>query len=199
MSVGNRNRATLKEVQEAIQEVLTPDFFKSLVKYSIHRLYYKFDIKYDLNKGIRGITIEDIIQDTLEALLKEGRRNWYKDKFPDIKSQIISSLDSVIYNTVKKHFEKLSVTYELFDNEEIETNDNKEYENLLEICINELTKLNATDEEILLFEPYIIQKMKRQDLSDFYGISTNELTNLKKRLDRKLPLLKSKLIELGYE
>jgi len=36
-------------------------------------------------------------------------------------------------------------------------------------------------------------------LSDSFGISLNELTNIKKRLDRKLPLLKTKLKELGYE
>ena len=41
--------------------------------------------------------------------------------------------------------------------------------------------------------------MKRQDLSDLFGISLNELTNIKKRLDRKLPALKAKLKEFGYE
>lgn len=51
---------------------------------------------------------------------------------------------------------------------------------VFELCNEELKRLNSTDEEILLFEPYIIQGMKRQDLSDLFGISLNELTNIKK-------------------
>lgn len=140
-----------------------------------------------------------MIQETLESLLKNDGRNWYKDKFSDIRLQIISSLDSVISNTVSTHLEKDSKTFEIFDNEEIEIADNQEYEDLLSVCIEELKKLNSTDDEILLFEPYIIQEMRRQDLSELFGIPLNELTNIKKRLDRKLPLLKMKLKELGYE
>lgn len=199
MSVGNREIATSEEICVAIQEALTKEFFELLLKHSLIRLDSVFHIKYDFEKGIRGIMVEDIIQETLESLIKDGGRNWYKDKYDDIKLQIISSLDSVISNTVSTHLEKNNNTFEFFDNEEIENTDNEEYDNLLEICHDELKRLDCTDEEILLFEPYIIQGVKRQVLSDLFGISINELTNIKKRLDRKLPLLKTKLKELGYE
>jgi len=199
MRVDNRDIATSEETLFAIQNALTKEFFDALVKYSLKRLNTHSGIKYNFEKGIRGIMIEDMIQQTLEGLIKEGGRKWYKDKFDNIKSQIISSLDSVISNTVSTHLEKDNITFEIFENEEIETIENEEYEQMLNICIEELKNLNSTDDEILLFEPYIIQEMKRQDLSDLFGISLNELTNIKKRLDRKLPLLKIKLKELGYE
>jgi hypothetical protein len=197
--VDNRDIATSEETLLAIQNAITKDFFDTLVKYSLKRLYTHSGIKYNFEKGIRGIMIEDMIQQTLEGLIKEGGRNWYKDKFDDIKLQIISSLDSVISNTVSTHLDKDNKTFEIFENEEVEFADDEEYNSILEVCHEELKRLDSTDEEILLFEPYIIQGMKRQDLSDLFGISLNELTNIKKRLDRKLPLLKAKLKELGYE
>lgn len=199
MGVNNREIATSKEICAAIQEAITKEFYELLVKHCLIRLRSVFHIKYNFEKGIRGIMIQDMIQETLESLIKEGGRNWYKDKFEDIKLQIISSLDSVISNTVSTHLEKDNKTFEIFENDEIEIIDNEEYNNLLEICHEELKRLNSTDDEILLFEPYIIQGMKRQDLSDLFGISLNELTNIKKRLNGKLPLLKTKLKELGYE
>lgn len=199
MRVDNRQIATSDETCVAIQKALTKEFYESLVKHSLIRLSSVFQIKYNFEKGIRGIMIEDMIQETLESLVKEGGRNWYKDKFEDIKLQIISSLDSVISNTVSTHLEKNNKTFEIFENDEIEIIDNEGYDNLLEICHEELKILDSTDDEILLFEPYIIQGMKRQDLSDLFGISLNELTNIKKRLDRKIPLLKAKIKGIGYE
>jgi hypothetical protein len=199
MSVDKRDIATSEETLLANQNALSKEFLDTLVKYSLKRLYTHSGIKYNFEKGIRGIMIEDMIQQTLEGLIKDGGRNWYKDKFDDIKLQIISSLDSVISNTVSTHLDKDNKTFEIFENEEVEFTDDEEYNSILEVCHEELKRLDSSDEEILLFEPYIIQGMKRQDLSDLFGISLNELTNIKKRLDRKLPLLKAKLKELGYE
>ena len=199
MRVDHRDVATSEEIHVAIQNALTKEFYELLVKHCLKRLGSVFKIKYNFEKGIRGIMIDDMIQETIASLLKNGGRNWYKDKFNDIKLQIISSLDSVISNTVSTHLKKDNNTFEIFENEEIEIIDNEEYNNLLEICHEELKRLESNDDEMLLFEPYIIQGMKRQDLSDLFGVSLSELTNIKKRLDRKLPLLKEKLKELGYE
>lgn len=199
MRINNRDIATHDETYKAMKEVLTPNFFNYMVKHCLNRLSNVFKIKYNFDRGIRGITIDDMIQETLESLLKEEGRNWYKDKFDNIKLQIISSLDSVISNTVHTHIEKDGKTFEIYENDEVEIINNEEYEQLLNSCIDELEKLNSTDEEILLFEPYVIHGMKRQDLAKLFGISLSELTNIKKRLDRKLPILKSKLKELRYE
>lgn len=199
MRIDNREIATFEETCIALENALTKEFFNLLERYCLKRIISVLKIKYNVEKGIRGIMIQDMIQETLESLLKDGGRNWYKDKFDNIKLQIISSLDSVISNTISTHLEKAKKTSEIFESEKTEEINNEEYYNLHDICIDELKQLGSTDDEILLFEPYIIQKMKRQDLSDLFKISSNELTNIKKRLDRKIPLLKAKLKKLGYE
>lgn len=199
MKVEKRDIATFDEKCKAIKSVLTTEFYSVLVKYSIKRLHQTFNIKYDLGKGFRGIMVEDLISNTFETLLKKDGRNWYKDKFPDIKQQIISSLDSVIYNYISSELEKVNNIFEIYENENIETVENYDYEQILSACIDILEKLGCSDDELLLFEPYIIHEMKRKDLADLFGIPLNVITNLKKKLDRKLPILKIKLNELGYE
>lgn len=196
MKVDNREIATFEETCVALKEALTNNFYQWLVKHCIVRLNSVFHIRYNLDKGLRGIMVEDMIQETLESLIKEGGRNWYKDKFSDIRLQVISSLDSVIFNTVSSNLPKENITFEIFDNDGVDCSDNEDYNSLLELCHEELKLLNATEVEIKLFEPYILQGMKRETLSDLYGISLEDLTNIKKRLNRKLPLLKEKIKEI---
>lgn len=199
MGVEDRQVASFEEKCKAIHDCFTAEFYDSLIKYSIYRLNSVFRIKYDLQKGFRGMMVEDFIAETIESFLKLGGRNWYPEKFPDFKKQIISALDSVISNNLNAELEKANVTFEIFDNDPDNTFDDTNYQEMLSACHDELKILQATDEELLLFEPYIINGMKRQDIADLFGISPEELTNIKKKLDRKLPLLREKIKDLKYE
>lgn len=199
MNSDNRKVATFDEKCRALQEVYTSEFYAILFKHAIIRLKTVFGIKYNHQKGFRGIMIEDMINDTIEAFLREGGRNWYLDKFPDFRKQIISALDSVISNTLNAELDKANETFEIMDNDDEMSFDDSDYQSLLSICHDELTAMGATDDELLLFEPYIINGMKRNDLSELLGIGIDELTNIKKRLDRKLPFIKEKLKVLNYE
>src|SRR5690554_90214 len=199
MKSDNRKVATFEEKYKALQEVYTSDFYAILFKHAIIRLKTVFGIKYNYQKGFRGIMIEDMINDTIEAFLREGGRNWYLDKFPDFRKQIISALDSVISNTLNAELDKANETFEILDNDVEMSFDDSDYQSLLSICHDELTAMGATDDELLLFEPYIINGMRRNDLSELLGIGIDELTNIKKRLDRKLPFIKAKLKVLNYE
>ncbi|MFV8323538.1 hypothetical protein [Flavobacterium sp. LS2R12] len=199
MKSDNRKVATFDEKCRALQEVYTSEFYAILFKHAIIRLKTVFGIKYNHQKGFRGIMIEDMINDTIEAFLREGGRNWYLDKFPDFRKQIISALDSVISNTLNAELDKANETFEIMDNDVEMSFDDSDYQALLSICHDELTAMGATDDELLLFEPYIINGMKRNDLSELLGIGIDELTNIKKRLDRKLPFIKEKLKVLNYE
>jgi hypothetical protein len=51
----------------------------------------------------------------------------------------------------------------------------------------------------LLYQAQRLMCLKRNDLSELLGIGIDELTNIKKRLDRKLPFIKEKLKVLNYE
>ncbi|MFY7813957.1 MAG: hypothetical protein ACOVRK_02085 [Chryseobacterium taeanense] len=199
MASNNRRVASFDEICQAIQEVYTPEFYTDLFKHAVVRLWTVFSIKYNPEKGFRGIMVEDMINDTMEAFLKEGGRQWYVDKHPDFRKQVISALDSVISNTLSAELEKAKDTFEIIDNDSDVSFDDSDYQSLLSVCHDELTAMGATDDELLLFEPYIINGMKRNDLSELLGISNEELTNIKKRLDRKLPFIKEKLKVLNYE
>ena len=192
----NKILATTTELHKAVQEVFTPDFNRILIKYSIYRINTKFNIKYDLNRGFRGIMVEDMISELMLSFVRnDGGRNWNKIEFPDFKNQIFSSLDSHIYNTIEKELSKTIQT-----NANIENNDvapeNDGYEELLEFSIDYLNKLGASDEEMLLFEPYVVHQMKRADIAKEFGITEQEATNIKKKLDRKIPALREQIKKL---
>ncbi|OYX22914.1 MAG: hypothetical protein B7Z06_10960 [Flavobacteriales bacterium 32-35-8] len=199
MASNNRKVASFDEICRAIQEVYNLEFSTILFKHAVMRLNIVFNIKYNPEKGFRGIMVEDMINDTMEAFLKDGGRKWYIEKYPDFRKQFISALDSVISNTLNAELEKTNDTFEILDNDSEMAFDDSDYKSLLSVCHEELTTMGATDDELLLFEPYIINGMKRNDLSELLCISNEELTNIKKRLDRKLPFIKEKLKALNYE
>jgi len=185
--------ASFEEKTDAIQELITPEFLKRMIAYSIFRFDKRFNIKFDLNKGFRGIMIDDIISETIESFLKPNGRNWYVDKYPVFETQFISALDSVISNTIKKELPRTNQTVELLDGDNTDFDEDETYDEEINECIRILKQLKATDDELLLFEPYIVNRMKREDLANEFGISVDELTNIKKRLDRKIPLLRAEL------
>ncbi len=188
--------ATTNELQKAVQEVFTPEFNKILIKYSIIRINTRFNIKYDLNRGFRGIMVEDMIADLMLSFVRnDGGRNWNKKEFPNFKNQIFSSLDSHIYNTIDKELVKTIQTNANLENNDVAP-ENDGYEELLEFSIDYLTELGSSDEEILLFEPYVVHKMKRADIAKEFGITEQEATNIKKKLDRKIPILREHLKKL---
>lgn len=189
--------ATDNELQKAVQEVFTPDFNKILIKYSIYRINTKFNIKYDLHRGFRGIMVEDMISELmLSFITNDSGRNWNKTEFPDFKKQIFSALDSHIFNTIEKELGKTIQTNTDIEKQDIALCENDDYEELLQYLIDVLTSLGSSDDEILLFEPYVIHKMKRSDIAKEFGITEQEATNIKKKLDRKIPILREHIKKL---
>ena len=197
MEVNDKILATNIEVQKAIQKELTPEFYEILIKYSIYRINTKFNIKYDLNRGFRGIMVEDMISELMSSFVKnDGGRNWNKTDFPDFKKQIFSSLDSQIYNTIEKELGKTILTDSIIENQNLAQPENDNYEELLKYSMDFLSKNGASDEEILLFEPYVVHGMKRADIAKEFGITEQEATNIKKKLDRKIPALREHIKNL---
>jgi len=182
--------ATQTEINNALVKFLQPEEINTIIKYGIARLFYKFKIRYDMDKGIYGITMEDIIQETNVAFSSEKRRNWNKSRFPYFKEQYYSAFDSVIYNTVKSYLEKANNHSPILDTDVYVAPDDHVFEEQKELLMNELHKMGATDEEILIFEPYYIDEMKRYDIAILMGLSVQEVTDIKKRLDRKLIVIR---------
>ena len=196
----NPNIAVSKKEQvDQVKKILTDDFYRKLVKYGIVRLNFTFNIKYDIERGFRGILIEDIISETLESFTKENGRTWNKAKFPKFESQVISAFDSCLHNTVRKEFEKAKDSVPLTEEDNLASYSSIEYNDMLQILIEALDSLGATQVEKDIFEPYFIHKMKREDVAELLGIEVQEVTNAKKRIDRKLPSLRCKLKVINDE
>lgn len=178
--------ANLTEVNEAIQQLFKDKISIILYKYGILRLKGFFNIKYDEEKGINGLTLHDLIQETTESFLVPGRRHWYKKKFPCFKDQYMSAFDSVICNEVAKS-KKQKVELQLIedlDSDKIIIDDT--FQEHYDILIEELKKLKATDDEILLFDAIYIDGMRRQQAGIELNKTVEEITDIRRRLDRKL-------------
>ncbi len=132
----NREIATLEEVSNNISLIYTDTLEKEMYSRGIYRLRTCFEIKYDIHKGFKGILIEDIIYETLKLFI-EGKRKWYKDKFPEFKDQLLSSFDSVISNTINKmnHIESVSLDDNSFSIPDEEKNNYSDY---ISFCEKEL-------------------------------------------------------------
>mgnify|MGYP003624379281 CR=1 FL=1 len=197
MEVTEKILAANTELQDAVQEVFTPEFNSRLIKYAIYRINTKFDIKYDLSRGFRGIMVEDMISELMLSFVREdGGRNWNKTMFPDFIEQVISSLDSQISNTIDKELEKTAQSNTNIEDCNISAEDNGNYEELLELSLKFLEEQGASDEELLLFEPYVVHGMKRSDIAKENGITEQEATNIKKRLVRRMPALREMLKDI---
>lgn len=181
----NAKIANQTEIDNELKKIASNKEFNILVKYAIHRFYLKFNIKADNDFSICGIMIKDIIQNIFFSFLSKGKRNWNKEKFPDFKNQFYSALDSEISNTIKSNLKKHNQTYEINETDKVSTTNTFENQQYLEQIYIALEKLGATDEELILLEP-ILNKAKRDDIAKEFGISPQKVTNIKKRLTRKL-------------
>ena len=181
------------ELNDNIENFFNQKSFFDIVKYAISRINNTFHIKYDLSKGIDGFLIEDIIQKVTHSFLSENGRKWYPDKFPGFKDQFYSALDSEISNIISSKLDRSNKKTKIIDDLHSDTHSDFEYNQLLDIVLMKLEELGASDEELLIFEPYVIHKMKRHDIAKLLGVSTNHITNLKKKLLRKLVIIKKEL------
>lgn len=185
--------ATLKERQDAIQSIMEEeDLFEQLFKYGIYRLKMKLNVRYDLQRGFRGLMMEDLISELLQSFVtNDGGRNWNKTKFPDFKKQLLSAFDSHLCNTVNKELEKTIAT--VGEENIMDAPDNGHYDKLINVCLETLENHGASYEELQLFEPYYIHGMKRNDIAVLLKISVEEVTKAKTKLTQKLPLLRNAL------
>ena len=63
--------ATQTEINNALVNFFQHEEIHTIIEYGIARLFFIFKIRYDINKGIYGITMEDMIQETNTAFSSE--------------------------------------------------------------------------------------------------------------------------------
>lgn len=184
-------KASADEINTAIGTIVTDEFFKKLVAYTIKRLLFQFHIVYDSDKGFKGQMAEDIISNLFISFLDEGRRNWYKNKFPDFKKQFYSALDSEISNIVSGKYIKTE-NIEVEDEGSVLDFESIEYNELYNHCMIQLEKSGADIDELLVFE-CMSKGLLRREIADELKIPPEGITIIRKRLDRKINLLRKQL------
>lgn len=167
-------------------------FWKRTVAYTHWILRNKYFVI--SQKGLDGKTAEDFAEEVIEKLLT-GKRNWNIKLNPDLFLQVKSSIDSHINNFIKKSRPReFSISNE---NTKFVTADSYDKNELLDHSIETLKSLKASDEEILLFYCQIDGITKPIKIANELGISVQEVYNIQKRLNRKLPELQQKLRRYG--
>lgn len=184
-------KASAEEISTAVSALVTDEFFKKLVAYTIKRLLFKFQIVYDPNKGFKGNMAEDIVSSLFISFLSDGGRNWYKNKFPDFRKQLYSALDSEISNIVTGNHIKTE-DIEIEDVNSVLDFASIDYLELYNHCISQLEKAGADIDELLIFE-CMTKGMTRREISEELKIPPENVTVIRKRLDRKITPLRKQL------
>lgn len=185
--------ASQDEVNDNIENFFNQKLIFDIVKYAISRINITFGFTYDMNKGIDGFMLEDIIQKVTHSFLSENGRKWYINKFPKFKDQFYSALDSEISNIISSKLERSNKKVKIVEDKHSSGESEFDYDQLLDYVMNRLESLGASDEELLIFEPFIVHKMKRDDIAKLLGVKPKYMTNLKKKLLRKLVILRKEL------
>lgn len=184
-------KASAEEISTAVSTLVTDELFKKLVAYTIKRLLFQFQIVYDPNKGFKGSMAEDVVLNLFSSFLNDGGRNWYKNKFPDFKKQLYSALDSEISNIVTgSHIKTEEV--EIEDVNSILDFTSIDYLELYNHCISQLEKSGADIDELLVFE-CMTKGMARREIAEELKIPPENVTIIRKRLDRKITPLRKQL------
>ncbi|MCX7797364.1 MAG: hypothetical protein N2249_01930 [Melioribacter sp.] len=192
------------------EELLINDYVEKFCKENLYgAIYYckQWDGTNGINFGGKGP--EDIVLETLELIL-QGKRKVYLESYENFKNSVYYHLKNTLltkFGCRKKKVEEESPHYININEfkaisycddeyyEEYEEQGDKELVESIEIkeLIEKLFSLFDQDkevEELLVLEGYLSGK-KREEIAEDLGISVKDVTNIKKRIIRRvLKLLK---------
>ncbi len=140
-------------------------------------------------KDLEGKTPEDFVGEVLMKVA-EGERDWSKAKC-SFKVFIFGCLKSHLYSFFKSFEQKYEAE---FPDIESEAESGSESE-LIQIAIQKLKEDGADKDEIDVFECWIENINKPAEIAELLGKNVKEVYNITKRLERKMPKLKTQLIK----
>lgn len=141
-------------------------------------------------KDLEGKTPEDFVGEVLMKVA-EGERDWLKSKV---------SFKVFLFGCLKSHLSNFFKSFEQkYDTElpEIEIGAESGSESALKnIAIKKLIEDGADQDEIDVFECWIDNINKPAEIADLLGKDVKEVYNITKRLERKMPGLKTQILKI---
>jgi len=193
------------EVRKKIDEQYTDDLCKRLVAYAARKIRNRW-WRGQLGGPLPGAaTAEDIAIDAIDDVYT-GQCHWDPDTQPDLYTHLKGRVDTIIANLVRSHDNRMTRTESSFPSE---GDEGQEIESpLLTVPDSVLSPEDAViDQEFLLGfieeigdDPMLIKvveamldgHLKRGEIAEHLGISADEMTNIKKRLARRLVIYREK-------
>ncbi len=170
-------------LEEALHNSDMSEIIDSMTAYAYSRL------KTIGVKDLEGKTPEDFVGEVLMKVA-EGDRDWQKAK---------CSFKEFLFGCLKSHISNYLVAFEQkyeLELPDVESGEDSNNESELKpITIQKLIKEGADQDEIDMFECWIDGINKPSEVADLLGKDVQVIYNIQKRLERKLPKLRSLIIK----
>lgn len=140
-------------------------------------------------KDLEGKTPEDFVGEILMKVA-EGERDWSKAKC-SFKDFLFGCLKSHLYNFFQTFEQKYEAELNEIESRSVSENESESKN----IAIQKLKEDGADQDEIDVFECWIEDIDKPAEIAELLGKNVKEIYNITKRLERKMPKLKTLIIK----
>jgi hypothetical protein len=196
--IKEKDIATIVEAKAEFETYEKTELWDQLLAHT----YYIFDRKYVVPE--KGEILRDrcrgVILDAIERVIITGVRKWNRSHYPDFKIFLFGVIDSIIIDDFRKKKDNIE-TIELLNKDDGSnegSDDNLNVKELYDICVSLLKELNASENEMTIFE-CIAEGMKMPgEIRDFLEIDHKEFHNLSRNFNTKWKKVLIKLNEHGY-
>jgi len=170
-------------LEEALHNNDMNDIIDSMTAYAYSR------IKTIGVKDLEGKTPADFVGEVLMKVA-EGERDWQKAK---------CSFKVFLFGCLKSHISNYLVAFEQKYESELSDTESREESNneseLKQIAIQKLKTEGADQDEVDIFECWIDGVNKPSEVADLLGKDVQAIYNIQKRLERKIPKLRTLIIK----
>lgn len=184
---------------QVFQSIDWEDLCIRLEAYIIYTLKYKYGVE----KGKEQLQsmAHEIISEVMDLIFVSGTRNWCRESCPSFNSFIFGVVKSHINNMFSSSSNKYSVVaiedvqYDTEKKHFVEP-ENLDRNKIRNAIFNELKKMNADDDELMVFECMADEILKPEKIRQELGISPSHLNNIIRRLNRKTQKLRNKKFDI---
>lgn len=183
-----------EELFQVFQIIDWEDLYLRLEAFIIYTLKYKYGV--EKRKEQLQSKAHEIISEVMDLIFVSGTRNWCKETCPSFNSFIFGVVKSHINNMFSSSNKHSIIAIEDVQHEtekkHFDESRNLDGNKLRDIVFNELKSLGADDDELYVFECMADGIVKPEKIREELGITSTNLNNILRRLNRKTLKLRNK-------